>query len=456
MTKTRAGFGVSGVMLGAWIAIAGVMNASGGEPAREDFVSFRQKELGELETELASISADAANAPLIEAAKNVVKDVDAIVAEVTDRLDRARSTAISGMLGDAVGASTEKPPTTVTAGSAEQVRDVYLKNHDRVANAVAAASADTPEARAVRQYIDVVMSAAQEFIFLRGQELDALGEAGTAGAEWATLMPLLRYEDASWNERLVSDMPEWMRETQSLRAAEYVCLCSGRPKAAYHLWVYQISLEQEATPRLENYLAYLHRSANACFGSRDLAKGVTILKAAVTLGDSEGMIDEAIKARFRLAEAFKTYGHLQLAADEMKLVTTAYPRHKDCGRAAVTRLVYLYEAGMFDKAVGEAKTYLEDEAIEAYRPQILYVAWAANRSQDKQAAADDIRDRLLRDYPDHPLCADLYFTTALKQIIDGDYAGASRLLDMIVERYPKTKMAEKAKSVRSQLPDIGR
>ncbi len=421
-------------------------------PAEKDFASFRKKQLGDLEKRLVEIPASTANDPLIAAARGASQDVDAIVGEVTDSLDRVRSRVVGSMVGNAIGASSKKPHAATPASQADQIRDLYVKYQERLAKDMAVASGNSQQAQMVREYIDATMAAAEKFILLRAGEVEAIG-GGDCCAEWATLVPLLRHPDAAWTKNALNALPDWMKKMQSLKAAEHVCLCSARPKAGYCLWTYQVFGDQESKLGLDSYMANLHRRANAYFGSKDLLKGIAVLKAAVVLANSEGMADEAVKTHFRLAEVYTMYGHNQLAADEMKLVMTSHPGHKEHGRAALTRLRYLYESGLFDKLLEEAPTILEDKAAADYRPQIIYIAWVANRRQNKQPAADALQERLIRDYPEHPLCADMYFSSAMNLLAAGDYTGASRLLDMISERYDKTPIAAKAREIRKRMQD---
>jgi tetratricopeptide (TPR) repeat protein len=318
--------------------------------------------------------------------------------------------------------------------------------------AYAAVSGDTPEAKIARQYIDEALAAAEKFILIRAAELDAMGE-GTVAAEWSSLVLLLHHKDEDWNRKLIGSFPEWMRSMQSLKAAEYICLSVARPLAAYQLWGYQVSGDREEVLELNSYLTNLHRRANACFGSKDFLKGIAIIKSIVVLSEAKGMIDEAVKSHFRLAEVYTMYGHSQMAADEMKLMMTDYPAHKEYGKAVLMRLRYLYQSGMYEKILEETPALLKEKASGNYHPQIIYIAWVTNRRQNKTMEADDLKKRFIRDYPNHPLCADMYFASAMELLAAGDYAGATQLLEMISERYEKTSIANKSREILAKLKE---
>jgi len=437
------------------MATVGLPAALADEPTEKDFPAFRRKEMAEIETKLEAIPDGAANDQYVSAARSVAEDTEALVDEVIECFRRVRSDAVGSMVSETVGVSSSTPSGAVAVSHADQVRDVYVKYHERLARDVAAVSADAPEAKLASRHMDATLAAAEKFILIQAGEIEALGESAVA-AEWATLVPLLRHGDATWNKEMAARLPEWMRKEQSLQAAEYVCLAVARPKAAYHLWAYQVSGDPQETPAPGTYLANLHRRANACFGSKDFLKGLAILKATIVLADAEGMTAEAVKSRFRLAEVYTMYGHSQLAAEEIKLVVTAYPNHKEHGRAVLMRLKYLYDAGDYDEIVHETPAFLEDKAAAGFRPQIIYIAWVANLRLKKPAAADELQRLLLRDYPDSPLCADMYFSSAMNLLAASDYSAATRILEMIADRYAETPIAAKSREILERLKAVQR
>jgi tetratricopeptide (TPR) repeat protein len=435
------------------IATVGLLAALADEPPEEDFPAFRRKEMTEIETKLEAIPAGAASDQYVSAARSAAEDTEALVDEVMEYFGRVRSHAVGSMVSETIGVSSSRPSRAVAISHADQVRDVYIKYHERLARDVAAVSADAPEAALASQHIDATLAAAKRFILIQATEIEALGQ-GAAAAEWAILVPLLRNGDATWNKEMPASLPEWMKRTQSLHAAEYVCLAAARPRAAYHLWAYHVSGDQEEAPGLGIYLANLHRRANACFGSKDFLKGLAILKATIVLADAEGMADEAVKSRFRLAEVYTMYGHSRLAAEEMKLAATAYPDHKEHGRAVLMRLKYLYDTGDYDEIVQETPALLEDNAAADFRPQIIYIAWVASLRLNKPEAADELQRVLLRDYPDSPLCADVYFSSAMNLLAANDYSAAARMLEMIADRYANTPIAAKSREILERLKAV--
>jgi len=203
--------------------------------------------------------------------------------------------------------------------------------------------------------------------------------------------------------------------------------------------------DNEATLDVENYLANLGRRANAYLGSKDFLKGIAVFRAVIILADAEKRTDEAVAARFRLAEIYIMYGHAQAAADELKMAATAYPGHKEHGKAVIMRLKHLYDAKLYDRILEEIPDALADKAAAEYRPQFLYLGWLTNRHQGKQEASEEFQKQFIRDYPNHPFCADMLFASATSLMAAGEYADAERLLEMITEKYSNRLIAAKSR-----------
>jgi len=192
---------------------------------------------------------------------------------------------------------------------------------------------------------------------------------------------------------------------------------------------------------------------NAYLGSKDFLKGLAVIKAIIILADAENKIDEAVKTRFRLAEVYVMYGHTQLAAEEMKSVITNYPGHKEYGKAVLMRIQLLNESRLYDRILEEIPDILADKAAADYMPQIIYIAWRTNCRQAKQEAADDLQARFMRDYPGHPLCAEMHYAAAMHLLAIGEYANAVQLLEMISEKYPKTSVAAQSRNTLSRIKE---
>jgi len=426
------------------------------KPTEKDFAKFRQTDTAEIEAKFAALAQKTPDAAHIVAVQAAAEDIETIAAKAMEAMDGVRARVVSDLMSNALGTGAEaKKPRVIPITHADEVRNLYTKHYAVIRKAVAATEGKSGEAVLARQYLDAMLAAAQNYIITHAGELNIICENfDLVAAEWATLMPLLRTEEAQWNKELITSMPEWMQQMSSLRASEYICLATGRSQAAYQIWRYQISADDVPNVDVDNYLANLTRRSNAYLGSKDFLKGLAVIKAIIILADAENKIDEAVKTRFRLAEVYVMYGHSQLAADEMKMVVTNYPNHKECGHAAMMRIKLLYQSKLFEKVLDEVPAILEDKAIADCHPQILYMAWITNRQQGKHEAAKDVQNRFIRDYPLSPLCADMYFASAMNSHTDGDHDEAIRLLEMITEKYPNTSVAATCRQTLSRIQKI--
>jgi tetratricopeptide (TPR) repeat protein len=184
---------------------------------------------------------------------------------------------------------------------------------------------------------------------------------------------------------------------------------------------------------------------------REYHAGIHCLKVGIELAEQEKREEQAIDLHLQLADVLNNAGHAPLAAEEIKQTLDKYVKSSEYGKVATLRLKYLYEAGQFDKILEEAPTYQADERCKPYLPQIIYISWVAHRRENKLAEADKLQKDFLEKFPEHPLAADLYFAAAMTALAKSDYEEASRLLEIIQYRYPKSKIIDKAKQIQERL-----
>ena len=114
-------------------------------------------------------------------------------------------------------------------------------------------------------------------------------------------------------------------------------------------------------------------------------------------------------------------------------------------------LKYLYEAKQFDQVAKESAKYRADTRSEAYLPQILYISWVTHRREGNAETAEKLQEMFLKKFPQHPLGADMHFSSAMSALANGNYAEALRLLEIVEYRYPKSRIASKVKKLQERL-----
>lgn len=121
------------------------------------------------------------------------------------------------------------------------------------------------------------------------------------------------------------------------------------------------------------------------------------------------------------------------------------------GQQMVKRLSQYYQAELYERALAQAKEERDKAENAAYRPQILYIEWVANRriGQIEQTAV--AKAAFLESYPDHRLAADLHFADAMTLLANSEYEQASEKLMLIERKWPDAKVTVRAKKINSWL-----
>jgi hypothetical protein len=257
--------------------------------------------------------------------------------------------------------------------------------------------------------------------------------------------------DEQWSAHDIESLPDWMRSPENLRVIEDFALRVRRPFTAYQTALYGHSQDknnQEAAPA---YSDYCLKAAGRMEGIREYHAGMCCLRVGIKQAESEGNSRAAVALRFKLADVLETTGHTPLSAEEMKSVLGKYPKSDDWGKAALLRLKYLYSAGILAQVVREAPRYQADERCARYLPQIIYVSWVTNRREAHAEEADKLQKLFLKEFPDHPLAADMHFASAMAALAAGDYKEAQRLLDIIGKQFRRSAVFKQAMEIRDRL-----
>lgn len=124
------------------------------------------------------------------------------------------------------------------------------------------------------------------------------------------------------------------------------------------------------------------------------------------------------------------------------------------GQRAVQRLSQYYRAELYDRVLTQVHAERDKPDNAEYRPQILYIQWAASRRLDRMAESSAVQQEFLKRYPDHPLAADMHFADATTLLANSSYSAASEKLAMIQTKWPDAKVTAKAKEIREKLAKL--
>lgn len=298
-------------------------------------------------------------------------------------------------------------------------------------------------------YYDAGFLALKQVILARAQRCLGVGDTGEV-VRLAFVFPLLGTGEADWTASSADSLPAWMSRPDAIRAMEDLALHARRPRTAYQM---HLRLKLPATKPADesSFARYVREASDALCRAKDYPAAISCLDTAIRAGDSTHDGAATLDLRFRLAEIRSGTGDPDAAAEEVKKVLSLTADPDVHGRAALLRLKYLYEAKHFPQASAEAGSFKKDPNCASYLPQILYIAWVADRQSGSDGVEKQWRDEFLARFPDHPLGADMYFASAMNSLAAGEYDESLRLLEFIEHRYPQAGIIEQVHELKQRL-----
>ncbi len=416
-----------------------------------------------------------------------------------------RQKAFDGLLDDVDDVSAA-PPTSSPAPTAALVSASALVDEHRAAFASALQAPDLPasDLKLLRTYYHQSVTAMADHIAAEGELVDSVDPAiGRQVIELCLVVPLLHYADQQWSAQRVDQLSAWLKRERSLAALELFALKIRRPQTAYVLYQARqkarktdeepgeaanaIAMTDPATPDAsqtapgvtqtapgetqtapdasqtapatnqretgptDSLVDYLSMAAGQLTDQQAFHTALFCLKTAVAEATRQGLADKAAALGTQTAALLDQLGHPQAAADEMGELAAAAKATADYARAITLRIKYLFRAEAYGQLNKEAAEHLADPRTSAYTPQIIYLHWLSHRRLGNRDAAAELRSRFIKQFPDHPLCADFHFAAALHAIAADDYAEAARHLEIIEYRFESSRIAPRAKDMQTKV-----
>jgi tetratricopeptide (TPR) repeat protein len=399
--------------------------------------------------------------PAVAAFADRVKLIQQVRDELNRNFEKFRSAALTQLLDDsltgpakpvanaaALTAATPKakaPPPNPAATAL----DLLTQFGPRFSAALPLPPIAESDQAILRRYYVQQLRLAGAHIADRGRAAVAANRKDTFQLVGLSLvLPFLHTADDEWSEADIQQLPDWLTRGDIITQLESVSVAAARPLTAYQ-FARRGKVPASAVDRAADQIAYLRTTADRMFREQRHPAGITCLRTALRLTESSPGHDEDVTAlHFRLAEVLSDTGQPALAADELALLLKRPLPDATFGKAAMLRTKYLYEAERFKDIVAIAST---DERCAAYRPQLLYMTWVAARRADNTAVAEQMHKALLKDFPDHPLVADVYFAHAMESLAASDYDEAARVLEFIEFRFPQSRLIPKVKQIQQRL-----
>lgn len=416
-----------------------------------DFKAHKANALAQYQAGFDSLVAEHPDDPAMALFKERLALIDEVAIPILERFQYARKRSLDTLLDDLVpqpeNAAGAPGPAAAMSGA-----EIIAEYEEAFRAGLRAPAVNEKDMAVLKAYYDVSAKAAGRFVAEQGRFIEAVDRAGATDIlQLCLVVPLLHIDDAQWSQQTIADMPSWMTMPTNLAILEDFALQLCRPQTAYQFKTAQCAQAKRQEP---TYGIYLLDAGEKKIGSREFYAGIHCLKTGLAVAESGGDAQTTISLRFRLAEIYRDSGHALLAAEQIKTLMDTHPDSDQWGRAAMLRLKYLYEASQFEKVVVEFKPILSNPAAKGYLPQVMYIGWVACRRINDMTAADKVQADFLKQFPKHPLAADMYFASAMTSLAASDYEEASRLLEIVEYRFPNSRLQAKVKQIRERLNTV--
>jgi tetratricopeptide (TPR) repeat protein len=416
----------------------------------EEFTDYKQKELEPYKDKLTEISKAHSNDPLLNEYFTRIVLIDEVATHLMSKFQLIKTSSLDNLLEDIV-AIPQNPVTKSQSVHGISALEILNEYQQRFSVQLPIPELSEQEIKTLRDYYNSSAKAAGTYIANRGQITIAIDDRYASDIlELCMVIPFLHIPDNAWTQDQIKALPAWMKSPTNLRLMEDFSLRVKRPFTAYNFALFQQQSIKADGEKLD-YLAYLNLTAKRTLNDRDYYVAIHCLKIAIQMAQEQTEQETAISPHFKLAEILSDTGHSSLAADQLKQILDTYPKSSQYSKAAMLRIKYLYESGLYNEILEEVSVYQADERCRTYLPQLLYISWVTHRRQGLSSEADELQKTFLERFPEHPLGADLYFASAMTALAASDYEETERLLEIIEYRYPKSKISQKAKQIQDRI-----
>jgi tetratricopeptide (TPR) repeat protein len=453
MRRTHKGLR-DGIWVLPFLAVFLVLDAKAACPATfdmEQFSTCKREALSPLEPQMQHIRDTYKDDPAFKMFLERLNLIDKVGALLMQNFQSTKSSTLDDVLSRSFKVS-QKPSDKGPGTTLMSASDVIAEYKDVFAAGLPFPPVTKDELNCLRKYYDATSRAVGNYIADHGRVIAAIDKERAPSILYLCLvMSFLHVGDENWSQADVQSLRDWMKDSKNLRSIEDFSFQVRRPFTAYQVALFARQQGGKKPTDELSYADYLKEAAARLTGNRDYQGAMVCLKAAIEQKQAAGPSEDIVALRFALADVLSKTGHGAMSADEVKTILDGRPDSPDWGKAAMLRLKYLYEAGLFDKVAEETPKFREDKRCEKYLPQIIYIAWVTHRRENRPEEAQKLQDTFLKQYPKHPLCADMYFASAMTALAASNYDEALRQLEIIEYRYSTSAVSTKAKQVRERL-----
>jgi tetratricopeptide (TPR) repeat protein len=420
----------------------------------EEYAAFENARLAPLQAAHAKVLETYRTDPAVVAYGQRLDLLGDAISQIVREFTRAKFASLDVLVDDdplsPPKPSPRKMPTTFGAAG-DFVMDgaaIFDRYQADFAQPLPPGSLDAKDLKVLRDYYAARVAAANEFIAQRARPLASL-KSGQAGiVEVCLVMGLLHVSDDAWAAADTASLATWLHNPDHLARLESFALRCRRPLTAWNLACERASLGKQSAPERSEYL---RSTGEAAASRREYHAAIQCYRTGIQQATSANQTQQAMALRLTLAELLSKLGHAQLASQEVRSGLDACGDYADYGKATVLWLKYLYEGGQFEPILAVCNPSLKDKRCDRYQPQIVYIAWVSARRLNHTDRAKKLQDQFVAAWPQHALCADMYFAAAMSRLAEGKYDEAGKLLEIVETRFPKSPLAPKVRDIRARL-----
>ena len=421
----------------------------------DDFAAYRRQALSPHRAEYDRIIAAYADDPILLAFRERLELIDRLAAELVNSFESSEEASFDDVLDGMLDVE-ELPLAETEQDQNVTALEIYSEFSNQFVSNLQPPAVSHEELQLLRQYYDKSARAVAQYIAEHGRLIAKVDdEAAERMVQLYLVVPFLHHPDGRWSGKQIGQIPAWMQQPRYLTSMEMFALRVLRPHSAYQFARFLRDQNSDAGEPV-TYLDYLVSTSERMLEAQDMHAAFHCLRVAIDQADNQNKKELVIDLRIKYAKILSDVGHAKLAAEAVKPSLIEPAEATTYGKFAMLRLKYLYKAKQFDQIAKEQGPYQADERCRPYLPQILYIAWASCRHADPNDQAEKLRQAFLKRFPEHALAAKVYFATALSALSATDYEEASRLLEIIEYRFPKSKLIAKVKDIQSRLVELDR
>jgi len=333
----------------------------------------------------------------------------------------------------------KKPDENTASRFVAPARSFYEKSIELFSKPIKAYELEGEDKTFLAQYYDLKLRILISEIAQAGQALSITDPDFDGTHNYVLVLPLLHaLEEKPVN---VDVLPRWMQCPEHLDILSDSCLLHfGLPFHAMTLAKESAELQKKQFSLLDFYItaarkcwqSYPHTAADCLQRARDQAR--------------EDDQDTIVSLQLDLVRLWMDSKNYSLAAGYARKIFETVPDHEQAGEAIWLYFYCLYQDRDNDAILAKIDGALKDKRYEAYEVRLMYVKWCALRGRRNQTAEVSAWEhKFLERHGDNPIVAPVLLSRATDLYATEGYQGAFELLTQLVDKFPSTIAAEKAK-----------